>query len=220
MDDRWESFAKDNPYWYILAPFDGSTEEFWDSGKREAEKIIQLVKGELCRFDRVIEIGCGVGRVLIPMCLYFKEAIGVDISPTMLGLLENYVEMNGVKGKIKAMLPTEEWYLQKSDFIFSVKTLYYIDDLATIDDYMNKVSESLVGDGLAYLQFDTRHVTIPYRLRHKMPDFLLPKKWQRGIRRIRRKREDLVEIFGRHGFRVIKEQNVNSPYHVFVLMRA
>lgn len=219
-DNKWESFARENPYWYILAPFTGDLDAFWKSGRDQVQAILSEVQDLLKGHDTVIEIGCGVGRCLIPMSSRFRECIGVDVSETMLQLLEKYSQARGEGNKITRFFPHEPWHERKADFVFSVKTLYYIEDFAVIEDCISRVCRSLLGHGVAYLQFDTRPRTMAYGLRNKLPDFLLPKRWRRGIRRIRRDRAVLVRLFETHGLSVLQELNSNTAYHVFILGKA
>ena len=218
-ENKWESFAKANPYWYLLAPFNGTIDEFWETGIRQAKEIFFEVKDFLHNHNTVIEIGCGAGRCLIPMGYYFNECIGVDISKKMLELLEKNAEKNGVRNGVKCFLPTAPWYEHKADFIFSVKTLPCIEDFDVIEDYICKIHESLYDDGLVYLQFDTRPKTLMYLVKNNLPDFALPKYWQRGIRRIRRDRALINQLFEKYGFSTIKEENKNTWKHIFLLTK-
>ena len=55
--------------------------------------------------------------------------------------------------------------------------------------------------GIGYLQFDTRPPGWLYEVKTALPDFLLPRFWRRGIRRIRRDPSELeqaMNLFGKH----------------------
>jgi len=150
---------------------------------------------------------------------YFKECIGVDISKTMLELLEKSAEKKGVRNRVKCFLPTSRWYEHKANFIYSVKTFPSIEDFEIIEDYISKIYKSLFDDGLAYLQFDTRPITLMYKLRNKLPDFVLPKYWRERIRRIRRDPATLKQLFEKYGLSILVGKNKNTEFQTFLLTK-
>lgn len=94
-DRQWELLARNEPFWSV-ATFDRfrrenltdeNKREFFQTGEDHVERLFQLVRE---RFnpnfapERSIDFGCGVGRVLIPLAKRSIEAVGVDISKTML----------------------------------------------------------------------------------------------------------------------------------------
>ena len=82
MEKDWNSRARRNGRFYV-ASFDWQSEErFRRSGKRDLDGII--LKGlDLPHGAVVLEIGCGLGRLLRPLSGRVKEAHGVDISYEM-----------------------------------------------------------------------------------------------------------------------------------------
>ncbi|MFQ5646727.1 MAG: SAM-dependent methyltransferase [bacterium] len=218
-DSRWESFARKAPLWYTCTDFRGDENEYWDSGKKQAERIVSAVKHRSGDADTVVEIGCGLGRILIPMSSYFSKCIGVDISETMLELLNKFAGEKGVRDKIETCLPDRRWYEHKSDFIYSFQVFQHVEDFEVISDYLEKISESLVSGGSAYLQFDTRPQTPIYRTKNKLPDFSLPKQWRKGIKSIRRKSDDIVLLLERYGLSIVKQKNAYTNNHIFILKK-
>jgi len=70
----------------FTASHDHETEEkFVQSGERDGEVLFEFSRlaGD-CRHDRVLEIGCGIGRLLQYMIRHFDVVTGVDVSPEML----------------------------------------------------------------------------------------------------------------------------------------
>jgi 2-polyprenyl-3-methyl-5-hydroxy-6-metoxy-1,4-benzoquinol methylase len=94
MGNRWEAFARENAEFYIksasdvdFATLDGQ-ELFRQWGRDDASRILQESAPYLSGFARAIEIGCGIGRLAVPMAGQFAEVIGVDIAPTMIRKLK------------------------------------------------------------------------------------------------------------------------------------
>lgn len=89
----WTELGRDNPFWGVLSgePYDGADAasvpaEFWHSGERE----IAGVRAVLAELDpdfvatTVVDFGCGVGRLLVPLAAPAERAYGIDVSAPML----------------------------------------------------------------------------------------------------------------------------------------
>jgi hypothetical protein len=97
--------------------------------------------------------------------------------------------------------------------------LQHIPDFAVIEGYVARLGACMRPGAVAHLQFDTRPGTIGYHLRNALPDLVLPRRWRRGVRRIRRTAAEVRALFARHGFSIAEELNPDSTDHVFVLVR-
>ncbi|MCC9595496.1 MULTISPECIES: class I SAM-dependent methyltransferase [unclassified Rubrivivax] len=93
-DEEWERWGARDPYFGVLTHekyrrgnlSDAHRQEFLESGRLHAEYVLGLVRTHvLAGFQprRVLDFGCGVGRVLIPFAQLADEAVGVDVSPSM-----------------------------------------------------------------------------------------------------------------------------------------
>lgn len=220
--NKWENFAIKNSEYYILTenPYPFKTKEgkyyFFESGKRFFHSSYNEIKDLLKGNERVLEIGCGVGRLLLPHSRYFKEAVGVDISPTMITkILQNAKELD-IKN-ILTFQPHQAWDKLQYDYIYSYIVFQHIKEYSIITDYIKNISNCLYHGGVAQLQFDTRPKNILYSIRNIIPDFLLPKLQRSAIRRIRRDPKRLRELFATNNLKLIKELNPNSELHTFIL---
>jgi len=83
-DRVWRQLASTDPYPAIIEH--DTRASFFESGERHVTRLLDLVErvapGHRAR--RVLDFGCGVGRVLIPLALRSDEAVGVDVSDAML----------------------------------------------------------------------------------------------------------------------------------------
>ena len=88
---EWDKLGQMDPLWAVLSDpnkrFNGWDEsEFFVTGKKEIDALMQKVK----RFDlpkenkKVLDFGCGVGRLTRALREYFEHAIGVDVSKAMI----------------------------------------------------------------------------------------------------------------------------------------
>ncbi len=89
MRADWDARAKENARYYVnTANQDWTDEEFFASGQRTlAEEIltdmINICQGREPKKMRVLEIGCGAGRVTRALAGLFGEVHAVDVSGEM-----------------------------------------------------------------------------------------------------------------------------------------
>jgi SAM-dependent methyltransferase len=106
-DRDWKKVAEDDPYWGVLSQDeyrkgtmdDVAFDRFMASGTTYAQDVFGLIKKHLSPAfapDRVLDVGCGVGRLVIPFARLCKEAVGVDIAPAMLALAAKHAKQANV----------------------------------------------------------------------------------------------------------------------------
>lgn len=94
-DIAWEQWGARDPYYGVLTQpefrSDALTPEakevFFASGRHHVAHVLDVVRRQLAPGftpERVLDFGCGVGRVVIPFAECAKEVVGVDVSPSML----------------------------------------------------------------------------------------------------------------------------------------
>lgn len=227
-DDRWNQFAKRDAYSYIMTNLSsGDPAEFWASGKRTVDgELIPLIEEYKVKRTTAIEIGCGVGRLLIPLSRYFDSAVGVDISAEMLRRARTHaLEHNadntlfvqvGARNNVYELMPN---LVGTVAFAYSLLVFQHIDSFNVIRDYVQSIALLLTSHGVAYIQFDTRKKSPLYAMRGILPDLFLPQYWRKGIRRIRRAPDELKKLFAQCGLRMLRESGVSSDYHCFVLTK-
>ncbi|MEX2646278.1 MAG: class I SAM-dependent methyltransferase, partial [Gaiellaceae bacterium] len=86
----WEELAEVDPLWAVLsdpARRGGrwQLDEFLATGEADAERVLRVAGGlgRPARRGRVLDFGCGVGRVTRALAAHFEEAVGVDLSARM-----------------------------------------------------------------------------------------------------------------------------------------
>jgi SAM-dependent methyltransferase len=222
--DRWEAFAREDAELYILgrsAPDhdDDAREQFFRSGRATAAWMLDQLGDELPGRELAIEIGCGVGRLAIPMAECFTRVIGVDIAPTMLRKLDANCRRFG-RTNVLAMPVDATWDRDEdADFVYSWLVLQHIADTALIASLAERAAGALKSAGILLLQFDTRRSSPVYRARNAVPDALLPRPWRRGIRRVRRSPAMLNALFASVGLNLVREIGPRTAEHVFILQK-
>jgi 2-polyprenyl-3-methyl-5-hydroxy-6-metoxy-1,4-benzoquinol methylase len=113
---QWERFGREDPYYGVMSREEmrGSSldddvrSRFFESGEEQVAELMEalgrLVSAD-ASFGRVLDYGCGVGRVLIPLARRAESVVGVDVSPSMLAEARRNCEAQGVAGV--ELLPVE-----------------------------------------------------------------------------------------------------------------
>lgn len=86
MQAYWDAKARENAMFYIHSELDYShtdPAEFWASGERNLEHTLALFGDRIGPDDRVLEIGCGMGRLTRPLAARAAHVTGVDVSAEM-----------------------------------------------------------------------------------------------------------------------------------------
>lgn len=94
-DVEWEKWGSRDPYFSVLTQpqyraatiADVDYRAFFESGRGHAEAVLANCRrhfGEHFRPARVLDFGCGVGRVLLAFAELSDAVVGVDISESML----------------------------------------------------------------------------------------------------------------------------------------
>ena len=92
-DAHWKHWARVDPYRAVLfsdrykrSRLSDNFQEFFDTGRVYVDSLMDkvVVLNPSLPLETAVEFGCGVGRLVIPLARYFRNVIGVDISPEML----------------------------------------------------------------------------------------------------------------------------------------
>lgn len=224
----WEKIAQEDPYTHTLISLkDSSPQAFWQSGELTVQQeLLPLIRERGVRTRVGLELGCGVGRLVVPLSHHFQELVGVDIAEGMVNRAIAFAQDNGIHNvEFSAISGPEDLlhkagtYVSRVDFLYSLLVFQHISDVSVIEGYLYVISVLLEEDGLAYLQFDTRDKNVSYQLKTSLPDFLLPRFWRRGIRRIRRSAEEIGACLAQSGLEIVGELTPHTAYHRYLLRR-
>ena len=98
----WERNASIDALWSILAlpGKEGGRwdrDEFFRSGERDVAELMRYLaeRSATPRTGRVLDFGCGVGRLSRAFAARFERVDGVDVSPTMIRLAHRYASVDG-----------------------------------------------------------------------------------------------------------------------------
>lgn len=94
-DAEWEKWGRQDPYFGVItqekfrnARLDEAARvEFFESGVWHVEEVWSICRRHIDpQFapDSVLDFGCGVGRLLLPLASRVREVVGVDVADSML----------------------------------------------------------------------------------------------------------------------------------------
>lgn len=96
----WEEFARREPYFAILTDErflsenidDAALRDFFASGERDVEWLLSLIAatGDGACPPRVLDFGCGAGRLTLAWAKHAERVVGVDAAPTMIDLARKH----------------------------------------------------------------------------------------------------------------------------------
>ena len=210
----WDRFARRDPLRFIdpaLSP-GASDEEFVAGGRANVDRVMAWVGDEVAR-ERMLEVGCGVGRTTVHFADRFARVDGVDVSSEMVrharerGLPPN-VSLAVTSGRDLRAFPDESF-----DFVFSHLVFQHVADDAVLALNLSEVARVLRPGGLALLQFDTRGRRLLARAAGLLPDALLPATRRRHARRYPRTPAGLHELIAAADVTVEREHGAGTAEH-------
>jgi SAM-dependent methyltransferase len=83
----WDARARENAMWYIHTQLDYDSpdaDEFWRSGGSNLDHTLDVFGLSFAGDERVVEIGCGAGRITRAIAARVAHVVGVDVSAEMI----------------------------------------------------------------------------------------------------------------------------------------
>lgn len=165
MREDWDERAKENARYYVATTqIEWTDEEFFRSGELEVEGEILNDMANICQGNdpkqmRIVEIGCGAGRMTRSLARVFGEVHAVDVSGEMIEQARKALHdcpnafFYNNNGKDLDVLPPGPY-----DFAFSAIVFQHISTREVIYSYCREVHRLLRPGGLFKLQVqgDTR----------------------------------------------------------------
>ncbi len=161
MRTDWNARVIDDVKFAIRSVSSQSEKEFWDSGVIDCEAILGvnttrndlIIQGNDPKNMNILEIGCGIGRLIIPMSKIFGEVIGVDVSDEMVKLAKEKTS-NITNCKIFQNSGSDISFLKDNyiDFCYSFIVFQHIPDKIIVENYIREVSRVLKPQGIFRFQ--------------------------------------------------------------------
>jgi 2-polyprenyl-3-methyl-5-hydroxy-6-metoxy-1,4-benzoquinol methylase len=106
----WCLYGEQEPYWSVLtadefrqSEIEKSLDAFYASGEYNVQELLALLRRNAIdpgALARVLDFGCGVGRLSLALARHFAHVTGVDISPAHLQLARQRAMQIGMSNTI------------------------------------------------------------------------------------------------------------------------
>jgi cyclopropane fatty-acyl-phospholipid synthase-like methyltransferase len=155
MRADWERRARENAPFYVCTTAADSEASFAASGERDLDERV-LDGLTVSREWRVLEIGCGVGRLVKPLSRRVARVVGVDLSEEMLRRAREYcddlpnVELRRTDGRLDFLADAS------FDLVFSHIVFQHVPRKAYVEAYFRDAFRVLVPGGIFRVQVDGR----------------------------------------------------------------
>ncbi len=160
MRAEWNDRAREDAHYYVaFGRRDQDDAEFLST----AADVVRDLEGELKRFSsdvplksrRALEIGCGPGRLIVPMSRHFGEIHGIDVSDEMIAQARiklrdiPHAHTHRASGSDLAQFADNHF-----DFVYSYAVFQHIPSAEVVFSYLRETIRVLKPGGFARLQIN------------------------------------------------------------------
>lgn len=148
MRTEWDARANENARYYI-ADRESEGIAFDLSGCRDAYRILEELHPHLAPDMALLEIGCGIGRMLRFFSVIFREVHGFDVAPGMVeqgrAFCARYGNVELHLGDGATLAPLEDASI---DVAVSHAVFQHVPDLGVIESYVKEAHRVLKPGGV------------------------------------------------------------------------
>jgi SAM-dependent methyltransferase len=137
VQKSWHALGEEQPHWSVVTSDDfrpdriGEThEEFYATGGRNVATLLRTLARngiDASRLGRVMDFGCGVGRLTLALAKEFRHVDAVDVSSSHLAVAREAIARQGVANVTAHLLETIDGVtrLPRVDLVYSVIVLQH-----------------------------------------------------------------------------------------------
>jgi SAM-dependent methyltransferase len=160
MRSDWNRRAWFDPRYYVAL---GRSNQSWEEFLGGADDLALGLQKELPRIAsatapaarRALEIGCGPGRLMLPLSRHFHEIHGVDVSPRMVRLArQNLAGISRAHVCTADGISLSNFEDDSFDFVYSYAVFQHIPSRDVVFNYLRETRRVLRSGGVARLQFN------------------------------------------------------------------
>ena len=147
----WDEKARENATYYISSyrPYDQQDDaEFWRWGETLTARLLEESGLPFTGGERVLEIGCGIGRMTVPLARRFREVVGLDVSEEMVRRAREVLTAEP-NARIELGNGIDLAGLDDAsfDFVFSYLVLQHVTDPGIVRGYLREIARVLKPGG-------------------------------------------------------------------------
>jgi SAM-dependent methyltransferase len=172
MRQDWDDRARKDALYHIVTNAAESEEQFAASGEQSIRDILQDIEHVFPSSATVLEVGCGVGRMLRPLALRFASVYGVDVSSEMIVRARaRLADLPNVKVWLTDGTGVRPVKSSSVDLAISYLVFQHIPEASVVEANIRDVFRVLKAGGIFKFQVagraDTEEASLAERLRPK-----------------------------------------------------
>jgi ubiquinone/menaquinone biosynthesis C-methylase UbiE len=167
--ENWNALAELDPLWTILSDPEKKfgkwdRAEFFSTGAREAERVLMMCRSNAVNvsYGKVLDFGCGVGRMTRAFSSFFESCVGIDVSQSMVSLAREFNSDRTHCDFVASDTPVLPFADKSFDFVFSVLVLQHLPSKSLIRRYISEFVRVAKDDGVIVFQLPNE---VPLRRR-------------------------------------------------------
>ena len=161
MRDDWDQRAREDAQYYVaFGRKQQSADEFFAS----AADVLRTLREDLRRFPdgagistmTALEIGCGPGRIMLPLSRDFGRIYGVDVSEEMVAIAQrNLAAAPNAEARVSTGVDLSGFADASIDFCYSYAVFQHIPEREFVLSYLREAVRVLKPGGLLKMQFNS-----------------------------------------------------------------
>ncbi len=153
MRRDWDRRARVDPRYWVAATEEADEASYLESGARDAQALLDGLEGRVGADARVLDLGCGIGRMTARLVGHFAEVIGVDVSPAMIEEARAlHGDVEGLRFQANSGADLSDFGAADFDLVFSYSVLPHLPP-DVVRAYFFEVSRVLKPGGWFRYQF-------------------------------------------------------------------
>jgi len=153
MRADWDRRARIDPRYWVAATADADDESYRASALKDAAALLNGLPAPLSPSARVLDLGCGIGRMSAELAGRCAEVVGVDVSPEMIAEARRlHADKAGLRFEANSGIDLADFTDGYFDLIFSYSVLPHLPE-DVLECYFLEAGRVLAPGGLFRYQF-------------------------------------------------------------------
>jgi SAM-dependent methyltransferase len=157
MESFWDARAREDAYYFVDTRLEyGNPDEkaFWSGGEAALDQLLDVLGAEIEPQHRVVDLGCGIGRLTRALAGRAEDVVGIDVSGEMLArareLNSHLSNVEWLQGDGRSLAPVAD---SSVDVCVSHVVFRHIPDPAISLGYVREIGRVLRPGGFAVIEF-------------------------------------------------------------------
>ncbi len=152
MKQDWDERAQHHARFWIATENYQTEEVFEQSGRATAQALIESLTDLHRPSWNVLDIGCGIGRVLKPLAKHFHTLAGIDVSSTMIAQSKTWLaDHPNITTSENSGVDLREFKNESFNLVYSYVAFQHM-PRTVFDQYLREINRVLSPEGYLALQ--------------------------------------------------------------------